>query len=399
VNTAKQVNIMIGLLFVGLVGTFLYYMFDSGYSLAGMDFGNRQAAANERQEKTNVERGAALFVRYCRACHGLTGQGALERPNLPGAALNQDTNHPPTLPQSQLASRQQRLTATITCGRVGTQMPPQLTDWGGALNFFQIQQLVTLITSAFAPEGWDDVVEIGNSEASHGGDRLDPRAFLTEAIGPNDTELHLTNVGTLAEDTIIRLGLEEPGEPYEIMLITDVDREANTLTVERGPDVTLNDIALGSDAIEHEDGAEVFSFLMGLPSGIITGAGKDVTPPCGQAAPQATTAPGAAVTLVSGGTIELADNVVIVDGQNNPQINVTAGQEITATVSNTGTAIHNLRIAGSDGDYNTDDDDVSDPDLISGGGEGTITFNLDAGTYPYQCDFHPTTMLGEIVAQ
>ena len=84
-NTAKQVNIMIGLMFVGLFGTFLYFIFDNGFNFLGVDFDGRESAAVVRQEKTNVERGAVLFSLNCRSCHGLTGQGPLERAGLPGA--------------------------------------------------------------------------------------------------------------------------------------------------------------------------------------------------------------------------------------------------------------------------------------------------------------------------
>ena len=92
---------MIGLLMVGIVGTLFYYMFDSGTDIFGITLGDRQAAANERQEVTNAERGAFLFARYCRSCHGLTGQGAAERAGLPGAQLN---TPPTTRPDSQIRS-------------------------------------------------------------------------------------------------------------------------------------------------------------------------------------------------------------------------------------------------------------------------------------------------------
>ena len=82
-NTYKQINIIIGLLMVGMLGTLLYYMFDSGYSIAGLDFGNRQAVASARQEEDNAKRGGALFARYCRACHGLTGEGRSSAPACP----------------------------------------------------------------------------------------------------------------------------------------------------------------------------------------------------------------------------------------------------------------------------------------------------------------------------
>jgi mono/diheme cytochrome c family protein len=391
-NTAKQVNIIIGLLMVGIVGTAFYYMFDSGVNIVGVSFGNRQAAARERQETTTAERGAFLFARYCRACHGLTGQGGVERTGLPGAQLNADANHPPTLPDSQLTPKQQRYTDTITCGRVGTQMPPWSVDQGGALNFYQIQQIVTLITSKFAPEGWDKLIEYGNEA-----DAQNPPIFLTKAIGVDDTVLSVNSTGTFAENTLLRIGLEEPGEPYELMLITAVDKSANTITVQRGPDVTLNDAVLGSDKIEHKAGAEVFNGPL-LPTGQITGDPNSKSDaPCGQK--KAVVAASAPVQVADGATITLGDNFFQVGSSQNPEMDVAPGAAITVTLDNTGTAVHDMRIAGPDGKFNTADDIVSVPDAITGGTQGTIAFTLAAGTYNYQCDFHTDQMKGQIVAK
>lgn len=397
-NTAKQVNMIIGLLFVGLVGTLFYYMFDSGISIAGVNFGDREAAAAERQELTNVERGAFLFARYCRSCHGLTGEGAAERAGLPGAVLNLPSNYPPELAASALAPRQQRLSGTIHCGRVGTQMPPWSTDEGGPLNFYQVEQVVALITSKFAPEGWDHVIEVGNGDATHGGDRLDPPAHLVQALDDNDLTFEVTDATAINKDTLIRIGLDEPGEPYELLKVVEVDKQTNTLTVERGPDTTLGDAIVGSDAIAHEAGAMIYNGPQ-LPTGQITGAGEG-TPPCGQKkaeeTPSATAAP---VALASGATITLADNVIKVNDESNPPLNVVAGQTVDVKLANTGANAHNFRIAGPDGEFNTDDDTVSVPDIIAGGQDGTLTFTLTAGTYKYECELHPTEMKGEIIAQ
>jgi len=388
-NTAKQVNIIIGLLFVGLVGTLFYFLWDSP----------RAETATDRQEMTNVERGAFLFARYCRACHGLTGQGAAERAGLPGAVLNQDANHPPALAASQVTAKQSRLTDTITCGRIGTQMPPWSASApaeGGPLNFYQIQQLVTLITSQFAPDGWDKVIEYGNEA-----DAQVPAVFLTQDVSTTDTVIHVNSTGTFAKDTLLRIGLDTPDEPYELMVITNVDKDNKTITVQRGPDAELQNTATGSDALAHKSGDEVYTGPQ-LPPGTITGsAPAPAVAPCGQASvgtPTPAVSP-SPVALASGATITLADNVIQLSGQSNPEMDVTAGSAVSATLTNAGTAVHDFRIAGPDGKFNTDDDIVSSPDQITGGTQGTITFNLPAGTYKYQCDFHPTQMLGTIVVK
>ena len=83
-NTSKQVNVMIGLMFVFLVGTLLYFVWDTV----------RAEDAQERQTVVNAERGGRLFSLNCRSCHGIRGLGPLENPNQPGMPLNVETNRP-----------------------------------------------------------------------------------------------------------------------------------------------------------------------------------------------------------------------------------------------------------------------------------------------------------------
>ena len=79
-------------------------------------------------------------------------------------------------------------------------------------------------------------------------------------------------------------------------------------------------------------------------------------------------------------------------------LSVPLGETTTIEVVNEGTAIHNMRIAGPDGEFNTADDSVSDPELISGGDTGVVEFTPTlAGSYTFQCDFHPTEQGGVIV--
>jgi plastocyanin len=70
---------------------------------------------------------------------------------------------------------------------------------------------------------------------------------------------------------------------------------------------------------------------------------------------------------------------------------VPAGGTLTLNLTNDGTAIHNVRVSGADGEYNTDDDAVSVPDLVQAGGTGTVTWEApeDPGEFLYKCDIHP----------
>jgi plastocyanin/mono/diheme cytochrome c family protein len=380
-----------------MLGTLLYYMFDNGDSVLGVGVGDRQTVAIDRQEMDNVERGAALFARYCRACHGITGEGSLERTGLPGAQLNNPANRPPQLATSAVAARQLRLTDTIHCGRVGTVMPPWSTAEGGGLNDFQIFQLVTLITSKFSTDGWDGVIADGNTTDSY-----KPAKFLRAGVGTGDTTISVTDSSTLTKGDFIRIGADTIDEPYEIMQITAID--GNTLTVARGPDVPWTNepgsATIGSDPIAHTSGAQLY-LAPPLPGTIMTGdPGSTADAPCGQAKAKATpSASSAPVALTDGTAITLIDNSFQVNGQDNPSFTAAAGTAINVTLTSTGSNPHNFRIDGPDGKLNTTDDIVSNPDQINAGQTATAVVNLPAGTYKYQCDFHPALMLGTITVQ
>ena len=95
---------------------------------------------------------------------------------------------------------------------------------------------------------------------------------------------------------------------------------------------------------------------------------------------------------------EEGGNVFELGTEKNPTLAVPAGEEITINLTNEGIAIHNMRFAGEDNQYDNDDDATSDPALVNGGADGVLTFTApgEAGTYDYRCDFHPTDMKGQI---
>ena len=76
---------------------------------------------------------------------------------------------------------------------------------------------------------------------------------------------------------------------------------------------------------------------------------------------------------------------------------VALGEPITIRVTNSDSQQHNLRIAGPDGEYETMDDAVTDPEALSPGESGQLTFAPQvAGNYTFRCDFHPASMGGQI---
>jgi mono/diheme cytochrome c family protein/plastocyanin len=140
-NTSKQVNVMIGLLFLLVITFGMYFVWDQNV---------RAERAEDRQAEENAVRGGKLFALNCRICHGDQGLGSQENPNLPGAALNLESYR--TIDTGQLRALHQRLFETIRCGRVGTLMPTWGEDQGGTLNTTQMQQLVALITGTWGDE-------------------------------------------------------------------------------------------------------------------------------------------------------------------------------------------------------------------------------------------------------
>jgi plastocyanin/mono/diheme cytochrome c family protein len=385
-NTSKQVNVIIGLLFVGALATLLYYLWD----------GERQSEAFIRQMTENSERGGFLFARNCSSCHGLTGKGAEERGGgaLPGAILNTPDNRP-TSP-GDLAAKQARFRYTIACGRVGTLMPAWSQDQGGPLNDFQINQLLALITGTMPPpegsvtaddippdpnivseEGWHNAFETANHDSE-----FDPPKHLSEAIDADQATLPLNNASGLSVDSFLRIDDEPVDEVYELVKVVEVPEEGNEIEVERGVE--------GSDAAEHPEDAEIFN---GPPS-----AGTTITSEtCGQLAAAPPGTPGPPVPVTGTISMNMGDNFFDLTGQRNPTLAVKAGDPITVQLTNTGSNAHNMRTSGADAELGSDDDAVSDPDLIAGGGTGTLDFNFaQPGTYPYECEFHPDVMKGEI---
>ena len=449
-NTSKQVNVMIGLMFVFLIGTLLYFLWDSV----------RAEDAQERQIVVNAERGGTLFSVNCRSCHGMNGLGPLENANLPGIPLNVDTNRPDD--PGGLLEKQARILDTIRCGRVGTLMPAWSADQGGPLNEFQILQLVALITGAMpgedAPDdpnavsllGWEAAVEEANRPSPHGdlleGKKLAEAASATattlvltdaqkltignqlriddevvkitdapvsstllEGVDATQTELPVKGAGVFKPDDTVQIGGEKmrvtsaSGDLLRVeRAVEGTDASAHRTEApvfEPGKEITVERAAFATVAAEHESGTQVYAGPIEPPKGPVTGA--DGTPPCGQLAPVAAPSPAAGATPVAVQgevAMDMVDNLFQLEGQDNPTLAVKVGQAVTVNLTNKGTAIHNMRTAGADGTLKTGDDSVSDPDIIPAGATATLKFTFSqAGTFAYQCDFHPDVMKGEIV--
>ncbi len=168
---------------------------------------------------------------------------------------------------------------------------------------------------------------------------------------------------------------------------TEVVEQGNEATVERG--------VQGTKAAEHAAGTEVFQGPILPPEGPLTGEAG--TPPCGQNKAASAATPGPPVEVTGATSVSMGDNFFDLGGQQNPGLAAKVGDTITVQLTNGGSNVHNMRTSGADAEFDSDDDAVSNPDLIPGGGTGTLTFSFaQPGTYAYRCDFHPDLMKGEI---
>ena len=158
----------------------------------------------------------------------------------------------------------------------------------------------------------------------------------------------------------------------------------------------ITELPLGEALIGFVLTAVVLTFVLAFAFPTKSGLGdKSVE---GSPTPAATPTPqGTPSGTPTGGTaVALKDNLF-----EQKDLTVKAGAAVTFELKNEGVAPHNMRIAGPDGSYNTDDDAVSDPLTIAGGATGKVdwTAPAEAGQIKFQCDFHQPAMAGTITVQ
>ena len=168
--------------------------------------------------------------------------------------------------------------------------------------------------------------------------------------------------------------------------------------------------AWGTQAKDDGTGTEVFAGPIIPPEGPLIG--EQGVPPCGQLPVAPATAASDGPTPSAGQPkapspaqeiqsefVEPTDGVIETDSEDNfftlNNFAIKVGESVTIRLTNPGIEPHNLRIAGLDGDWFTDDDFATG--ILQNGGVDEFTFVLDApATLVFRCDVHPAPMWGQI---
>ncbi len=155
-NTSKQINAMIVLMSLLLVGVGFYTLWDPFRADHEVD----------HTKEAIVRRAGGTFASNCRECHGSNGEGAV------GPALNPEIRAAQGLVDFTDAARRSEMQLlvknTLTCGRIGTYMPAWSTEQGGALSDEKIRQLVIVLTENPGGNAWEHISEIIREEVAAG---------------------------------------------------------------------------------------------------------------------------------------------------------------------------------------------------------------------------------------
>lgn len=359
-NTSKQVNVMILVVFLSVLATGIYWFWDP----------IRAEDAEGVQLKHTMDRGAWLYNQNCRACHGDAGEGgaasnrlrpapALNRPDLQGKSADGEVDDT----AKSVAFR--TVYNTIDCGRVGKAMPTWGQEHGGTLNAEQMRQLTVFITEGTEWELAQEFALEGVPAFDLHGDAFDD-VRLQDAIGPDDTTFVVKNIDKVSEGIRLQIG-------DEIMVVEEVPEleEGQTvgeITVERGIGTTNGE--------EHE----ADSLALKVPSP--PDPAPITQPACGQnlPAPAATAVaepPSTTLSIVAAGI-----------AWNKTLLSAVANEPLTLTLDNQDEAVaHNIHFQqGPEPGGET----VFASELQTGPLVETLNFGpLEAGEYYYLCDVHP----------
>ncbi len=223
-NTSKQINAMIVLLSLLLVGVGIYTVWDP-------------IRAEDEVERTSVviaERAGNNYAANCRQCHGNMGEGRI------GPALNPEARRASNLDDwtdpAKRALYAQLVKSTLVCGRIGKIMPPWAQEQGGPFSDEQIRQLVILIT-----ENPGDGV--GWETAARHSEELNAQAPLPEVTevlkGAAITGANLPVCGQKANTSPTATPTPPPVSTNITVVGTDNKFDVNAIAIPAGQQVTL----------------------------------------------------------------------------------------------------------------------------------------------------------------
>lgn len=112
-----------------------------------------------------------------------------------------------------------------------------------------------------------------------------------------------------------------------------------------------------------------------------------------EGATSGTPTPGPGASADQNFDVEMQDSVFTPD-----TVTLEADKSFSINLTNNGQFVHNMRIDGPDGKFDTDDD-VTSPDIDANGGTGSAVGTLRAGEYNFRDDFNPRTMVGTLTVE
>jgi mono/diheme cytochrome c family protein len=447
-NTSKQINIMILVVFLSVLAGAAYTLWDP----------RRASEATDEQLEKTIDRGSYLFSQNCAACHGDAGEG--------GAAANRLREAPVLTVLSKYAAEDYDETAfandyrfyyyTIVCGRLGRFMPAWGQTQGGPLNDEQIKQLTTFILrggeEGFArsedyayhgvPEfdilGYDQfdlalaaplddastvlVLNKTTGEPPEAGaappqiivpgDRLQigkgadteeifivqpsREVILDEAVGEDDTEVTLDDASGLAANDIFRIDAETFTVVEVSGDVVTVTRDAKTDNIAphtAGTAVVIPSVQPANNTVVVERG-------VGTTSPTAQEAGVEVFKPAIPPSNPTATSRSCGNNAVAAGPTPtpppasaVMNIIAAAISWNTPFLSGLPGVELTVNVDNQDDGIaHNFALYdGPDSEAEL----IAATELENGPVEQTLTFGpLEPGEYYYNCEVHPAQMEG-----
>lgn len=231
------------------------------------------------------------------------------------------------------------------------------------------------------------------------------------SVPAGEITFHVTDAGTIFHNLrVIKTELDPGALPangevdesqVDVVAATDADLEAGQ-TAELKVDLQPGSYVLLCNFPGHYASGMHTAFTVEEASQ----GGATEPPPAGEQPPPGGGPPDGAPPGRAATEVDMQDNVFVANGQQEPAIPATAGQETTLNLVNNGLAVHNMHIASPDNEFGVDfceaggDEPCSDPQQLLAGESASITFQFDQpGTYKFRCDFHPTEMFGTIVVQ